>query len=85
MADLIRHEQSDFTNLTDTDSWNISVFVENNIDQIHNKYVQYTSYLDFYCQQCRVPVRIYYFGDELLASTKQVYGYDLGFIVEGDV
>lgn len=63
-----------------------SVKKDNEAIQAHKALQQdanWDSFLDFYCPQCTVPVRVYYFIEEMTGSQNRAYGIRMEFIIEG--
>ena len=47
----------------------------------HKSY--YNAFLDFYCQGCYIPIRVYYSIEEMAGSRRKVFDCDILFVVEG--
>lgn len=76
LKDFIRHESLDYTNLSEADDKAMRALQQASHESTWN------AFLDFYCPQCRSPVRIYYEIGELVGSRSRAYGAHVAFIIE---
>ncbi len=70
---LQKHSQSDFTNLKKEDAGQIKQLAESIKEQTD-------SFIDFYCPQCKRPVRIYYYS--WAGGRHGEYGFRLKYIIQ---
>ena len=71
--DLEKHQQSDYSNLTDDKQKSINEFVELNLKEVPN------SFLDFICPNCKTPIRLYY--ESWAGGRHGEYGYELKTVI----
>lgn len=71
--DLEKHQYSDFSNLTDSEQKSINEFVDLNLKEVPN------SFLDFNCPNCKTSIRLYY--ESWAGGQHGEYGYDLKAII----
>ena len=73
MKDLKRHENSTFTNLIEKDNKDLTYITVDNSPELPN------SYLDYYCPNCKRPIRILY--DSFAGGKHGEFGFELKYIV----
>ena len=54
LKDLVKQAYNGFSNLTDADNQSIDTLIKTTVEKLPS------SYLDFYCPNCKRPIRIYY-------------------------
>jgi hypothetical protein len=70
---LKKHSNSDFTNLSEQDAKKMTEFVNAKLTEIPN------SFLDYYCPDCRKPIRVFY--KSWGGGRHCEYGYELKFMI----
>lgn len=54
LKDLVKHAYKGFSNLTEADKQNVETLIKVTVEKLPS------SFLDFYCPDCKRPVRVYY-------------------------